>query len=107
MNQTFELIKKLAAEGKVKVSEHGYDELADDDLTVVEILAALEKAEIIEDYPDYPKGPCVLVLQWGSRGQPIHAVWGVPAGKSEPAVLVTAYCPDPQRWEEGFKRRRL
>ena len=37
---------------------------------------------------------------------PIHAVWGIPKGHATPAVLVTAYRPDPSRWEDGFTRRR-
>ncbi|MCO6178322.1 hypothetical protein [Ciceribacter sp. RN22] len=30
----------------------------------------------------------------------------VATGKQEPAVLVTAYRPDPQRWDASFTRRR-
>jgi hypothetical protein len=39
-------------------------------------------------------------------GNPIHAVWGIPRGSTSPAVLVTAYRPDPERWVDGFKRRK-
>jgi len=55
---------------------------------------------------EYPKGPSALVLQSDRGGRPIHVVWGIPRGESSPAVLVTAYRPDPDRWTDDFQRRK-
>lgn len=106
MNVTFDSIRTLISEGNVRISEHGYDELAADGLLARELVEGVEAAEVIEDYPNYSKGPCVLLLQRRKDGRSIHAVWGLPSGHTNPAVLITAYLPDPEKWEPGFKRRR-
>ena len=105
MSETLDRIKALIAAGKVRVSEHGYDELSADGIGVRDLVNGVDHALLLEDYPDYPKGPCVLVLQKDPDSNPIHAVWGLHKGASEPAVLVTAYRPDPKRWNDDFTRR--
>ncbi len=96
----------LVAAGEVRISEHGYDEIAADGIYVREILAGVYKAAVVEDYPAFPKGRAVLVLQFDKDRRPIHVVWGIPKGFDSPAVVVTAYRPDPDRWDRTFTRRR-
>lgn len=98
-------VQALVANGEVVVSAHGYDELAQDRLTVADVVAGIADARPIEEYPDYHKGPCVLVLQPDAEGNPVHVLWGIRRGTAGPAVVVTAYRPDPIRWSHGFTRR--
>jgi hypothetical protein len=106
MSSTLRQVRKLVSAGEFRISEHGYDELAEDGILAGEVIAGLAEAQMVEDYPDYPKGPCVLVLLVGGDRRSVHAVWGLPRGQDSPAVLVTAYRPDPGKWTDDFKRRR-
>jgi hypothetical protein len=105
VTDTWAKILDLVQRGNVRISEHGYDELAADGIAVRDIMGGIQEALVLQDYPEYHKGPCVLVLQKDPEGRPIHAVWGIPRGQSSPAVLVTAYRPDRQKWID-FRRRR-
>lgn len=98
-------IRHLIAQGKVRISEHGYDELADDGLSAREVVAGAENGIVVEAYPDYPKGPCALFLQHDNSAQPVHVVWGIPRDYDEPVVLVTAYRPDPVQWDRTYRKR--
>jgi hypothetical protein len=106
VSDTLERIQELAESKDIRISEHGYDELANDDLTAREIIEGIKSAVLVEDYPNYPKGSSVLVLQTDSNGNPVHLLWGIPKGHDRPAVLVTAYRPDPSRWNKTFMERK-
>lgn len=96
LSETLLRVRSLVAEGRFLISDHGYDEFADDAIYFDELLASLARAVVVEDYPAATRGPSVLVLEYDGSGRPAHVVWGIPKGQGEPAVLITAYRPDPR-----------
>jgi uncharacterized protein DUF4258 len=106
MSQTFEQIRQLIDKGDIQVSTHADEELTKDRISLRELLHGVQSAVVVEDYPNYAKGPCVLVLQREASGNPIHALWGIKKGTVDPAVLITAYRPDPSRWSTDWLTRK-
>ena len=106
MSHTLPRIVNLVQNGNVRISAHGYDEMAEDGILAGEALGGVRTAVVVEDYPEYAKGPCVLVRQVDRSGRPIHVVWVILKGQTSPAVLVTAYRPDPARWTDDLLRRK-
>lgn len=105
MSETLQRIVSLIGDRKLRVSTHALQKLIADGILIEPLIEGISQAILVEDYPDYFKGPAILVLQFDTLGMPIHLVWGLPAGAQEPAVLVTAYRPDPDRWTDHFSRR--
>ena len=106
MSEIFQRVLHLVRQGDVRISDHGYNELMADGILTRDLFLSILDGIEIENYPEYLKGPCVLVLQKDRDGKPVHVVWGIPKGKSSPAVLVTAYRPDPKKWTDDYLRRR-
>lgn len=105
MGELLPQIIRLIESDKVVISDHGYEELSADNIFVDDALKGIYTAKVIEEYLDYGKGPCVLVLEVDEQRKPIHVVWGIPKGRSEPAVLVTAYRPDDNLWDHSHTMR--
>jgi hypothetical protein len=106
MNEFFLQVQQLIASGEVIASKHAQTEMAVDGILIDELIIGVESGEVVEHYPNYPKGPCVLVLQQDANGNPVHALWGIGKGKISPVVLITVYRPDPGMWTGDFLRRQ-
>ncbi len=98
-------IQRLVEDGDFLVSAHADRKLASDRIVLREVLEGLSGALVVEDYPAYPKGPCVLLLQSDLARKPLHILWGLRKNTTRPAVVVTAYRPDPLKWSMDFLLR--
>lgn len=99
-------IRELVGTGRFRVSVHGFEELASDDISLADLVEAMSSAVPVEEYPDYHKGPCVLVLHRQGDGSAVHALWGIAMNGPDMATLITAYRPDPARWTVDFLKRK-
>ena len=106
MSTTLPIIRSNVLAGRMRVSQHGIQELTDDNILLIDVIAGLASATVVEDYPDYAKGPCVLCLQRDGQGKPIHVLWGLAAQSRDVATIITAYRPDPERWMDDLTTRK-
>ena len=68
------------------------------------ILGAVDSFEVIEDYPEDKYLPSYLIR--GEHGKlvfHVHIATDVALGNIR---IVTAYVPDPSKWEKDFRTRR-
>ncbi len=99
-------IRRLIRSGKYEFSKHAERERQADQITVTEFEEALTQGEIIEEYPDDPRGPSYLALGFAGR-RPIHAVCAVKADPDE-ILIITVYDPSkrPAKWMEDYRSRK-
>lgn len=69
-----------------------------------DIEQAVQNAEIIEDYPDDTRGHSCLVLGFDGDNRPLHMVFG--NFEAEKILLITAYEPTEEEWENDWKTRK-
>ena len=99
-------IRQLAAARNVAVSHHAAGRIRNRGILLADIVGGAASGEVIDDDPNFHKGPALLMLQHDGSGAPLHVVWGMEAGTTESAVIVTAYWPDPTQWKADFRTRR-
>ena len=73
-------------------------------ISIDEVRAVLEAAQVVEEYPNAQPSPCRLVLGHVG-GRPLHVVIAADDA-SGTIVVVTVYQPDEGRWDREFRRRR-
>jgi hypothetical protein len=100
---TIEFIRQNAAAGAYEFSLHADDERLDDALTVADVETALRAAELLEDYPDDPRGHSCLVLGY-TGGDPVHVVCGLT--RQQRLFLITVYRPRMPKWRDERTRNR-
>lgn len=53
MSDFLRRIQTLVGDGDFRISEHGYEELAADDISVRDVVSGLSRATVVEEYPEY------------------------------------------------------
>jgi hypothetical protein len=72
-------------------------------ISTSEVREVIFDGSVIEDYPDDIRGHSCLILGKGYNKRPIHVVC---APKPGYLAIITAYIPNPQKWESDWKTRK-
>lgn len=83
---------------------HALQRMVERRISDAAVREAVENGEIIEDYPDDTPYPSQLILAWVSA-RPLHVVVARNTDADE-TIVITVYEPDPEQWDEEFKRRK-
>lgn len=102
LESTLARIKSQAAAGAYRVTQHAQQEMVEEDISLDEALAALQRGKILERYPGHRRGACCLVVGHTDEGRPLHMV----CTTAQPLlILITVYEPKPPKWITPRKRR--
>ena len=97
-----EIEEKIRKE-EFEISFHAEKERYAEDITISDLEAAIYNGEILEDYPDDPRGSSCLVLGY-SKNRPIHIVCGYTPIKW--LRIITVYIPKLPKWIDERTRSR-
>src|SRR4030066_2557218 len=88
-------IREKIKRGEYEISFHAEKERYAEDITLNDIETAIFNGEILEDYPNDPRGPSCLILGY-SQNRPIHIVSGFTSLKW--IRIITVYLPKRPKW---------
>lgn len=103
VDSLLEAIRAEVKRGTYRFTLHAGERMIERHIAVGEVREALlsEGAEIIENYPDDPRGSSCLVLSMTANGRPLHVQCSYPPN----VAVITAYEPEPSEWLDGRTRR--
>ncbi|MEW6273909.1 MAG: DUF4258 domain-containing protein [Bacillota bacterium] len=97
-------IRKALPEERYEISQHAEQERRNDGLSLADVENAIHTGEIIELYPNDPRGPSCLVYGLATNGRPVHVVAGFLTTGWVRVIMV--YVPNPEQWEDDWKTRK-
>ena len=93
----------MISRDQLDIRQHAAQRMLERNISVDDVLVVLNSGSTIEDYPDDAPFPSKLTL--GSVAQrPVHVVWAT--ASTGRFVIITVYEPDPEEWDNTFRRRR-
>ncbi|OHB73969.1 MAG: hypothetical protein A2Z25_05480 [Planctomycetes bacterium RBG_16_55_9] len=87
----------------IRITQHAQQEMAEEDITLDDVLEAMATGQILENYPEHRRGACCLLNGVTKKDRPLHIV----CTTSQPVlIIITVYEPSPVKWTTPTERRR-
>jgi hypothetical protein len=90
-------IKALVRQRRYKTSHHAEVERESETITIDDIKTAILNGELLEDYPNDPRGHSCLMLGTAEDGRPLHIVLTI-LTQVEEVLIITIYVPTLPKW---------
>ena len=89
-------IQETIIKGNWVMSRHARQRAGQRCILTADVIAALLTGEILEDYPEDPRGASCLVSGHIPDGRSIHIVCSL--DNDGTLVIITVYIPEPPKW---------
>ena len=95
------VIKGNIIVGKWRFSDHAIKKCDERGIDIEELVISLVQGELLEDYPEDPRGHSCLLLSY-IKNRPVHTVCGIDESGT---IFITAYWPEEPKWIDERTRR--
>jgi hypothetical protein len=96
-------LRVAATEGRVHWHQHALERVLERGISLAEVLGTIINGEVIDVYPDDRPYPSGLILS--TDAEPLHVVASADT-TVKVCHVITAYRPDLEHFEPGFRTRR-
>lgn len=103
MSLDIDIIRELCKNRAIQWTAHVLARLQERGIEPSDVKQCIATGRIIEEYPDDYPYPSCLVLGEAISGHRLHVVIGVGENR---LWLITAYRPDPGKWNHDFSVRK-
>lgn len=98
-----EQIRAQAKTENIRITLHAQQEMVEEGILLNEVLEAITKGQILENYPEQRRGACCLMSGLTQSGRPLHVV----CTAAQPTlIIITVYEPKPPKWISSSQRRQ-
>ncbi len=102
LKAVLERIRAQADVDNIRITQHAQQEMAEEDITLDEVLEAIVTGQVLENYPEHRRGACCLLNGLTKKGRPLHIV----CTTVRPVlIIITVYEPKPPKWTTPAQRR--
>jgi hypothetical protein len=102
LEAVLERIYAQAATENIRITQHAQQEMVEEDISLDEVLQAIIRGHILENYPEHRRGACCLLNGLTQNSRPLHIV----CTTARPVlIIITVYEPKPPKWMTPTQRR--
>ena len=96
-------IRSQAHAGNIRLTLHAQQEMAEEQISLNEVLEAISEGHVLEDYPDHRRGACCLLNGLTQMERAVHVV----CTTAHPTlIIITVYEPGLPKWFTPTRRRQ-